>query len=100
VNLFRTHGYPDWEHEDASQQLLDYLVDENGIDIEKEDLRFVQSLIKGEKPANLNSEKSKLSYRVKYLISQGGCMTSSLTRPTVWMSTRSTIYREILQAWV
>ena len=47
-----------WEHEDASSMLLDYLIDENNIDIEQSDIRFVQSLIKGEIPSNVNNEKS------------------------------------------
>lgn len=31
----------EWEHEDASVMLLDYLIDENHIDIERHDTRFV-----------------------------------------------------------
>ena len=39
--------------------LLEYLIDQNHIDIEKKDVRFVQSLIKGEIPNNVNDEKSE-----------------------------------------
>jgi hypothetical protein len=41
--------------------LLEYLIDENHIDIEQRDLRFVQSLIKGEVPQDFNNEKSEFS---------------------------------------
>jgi hypothetical protein len=41
--------------------LLEYLIDENNIDIEQRDLRFVQSLIKGEVPQDFNNEKSEFS---------------------------------------
>lgn len=47
----------EWEHEDASAMLLDYLIDQNHIDIERKDVRIVQSLIKGEIPQNFNHEK-------------------------------------------
>jgi hypothetical protein len=39
--------------------LLEYLIDQNNIDIEQKDIKFVQSLIKGEVPQNANNEKSK-----------------------------------------
>ena len=38
--------------------LLEYLIDENNIDIEKRDLKFVQTLIKGEIPNNIDNDKS------------------------------------------
>lgn len=38
--------------------MLDYLVDQNNIDIDREDIRFVQRLIKGDLPSE-NHEKSK-----------------------------------------
>ncbi len=56
--FFRPLGIQ-WEHEDASSMLLEYLIDQNHIDIEKKDVRFVQSLIKGEIPNNVNDEKSE-----------------------------------------
>ena len=40
-----------WEHEDASVMMLEHLVDDNHIEIDKEDLHFVQRLIKGECPS-------------------------------------------------
>jgi hypothetical protein len=47
----------EWEHEDASVMLLDYLIDENNIDnIERDDVRMVQNLIKGHNP-NKDSDK-------------------------------------------
>jgi deoxynucleoside triphosphate triphosphohydrolase SAMHD1 len=40
--------------------LLDYLIDENHIEIDRKDIKFVQSLIKGEIPQNVNDEKSEI----------------------------------------
>jgi HD superfamily phosphohydrolase len=37
-----------WCHEDGSLMMLDYLIDDNNIDIEKEDVQFIKDLIKGE----------------------------------------------------
>ena len=54
----RVHNI-EWEHEDASVMLLDYLIDQNNIDIEREDTKFVQRLIKGERPS-FDNEKSKI----------------------------------------
>lgn len=48
-SFIRQHGV-EWEHEDASVMLMDYMIDENHIDIEKEDTRMVASLIKGSVP--------------------------------------------------
>ena len=38
--IFRQHGI-EWEHEDASVMLFNYLVDENNIDLDRENIRFV-----------------------------------------------------------
>jgi deoxynucleoside triphosphate triphosphohydrolase SAMHD1 len=48
--------------------LLEYLIDENHIDIEQRDLRFVQSLIKGEVPQDFSNEKSEFTTFSSYLI--------------------------------
>jgi len=47
--------------------LLEYLIDENNIDIEKKDLKFVQTLIKGEIPNNIDNDKSKYTFTNRYL---------------------------------
>ena len=63
LNLpIRAHGIT-WEHEDASVMMLQHLVDENNIDIEKEDLNFVQRLIKGELPS---ADHPKSKYKITY----------------------------------
>lgn len=40
--------------------LLDHIIDTNNIDIEKEDVNFVGSLIKGDQPKDPNHEKRNL----------------------------------------
>lgn len=39
---------PNFHHEDMSLKIVDYMVDANSIDIDREDVRFIQSLISGE----------------------------------------------------
>lgn len=41
-----SHGY---HHEDMSLRMIDYMVDDNAIDLEREDVRFIQQLIVGAK---------------------------------------------------
>ncbi|KAJ1920169.1 hypothetical protein H4219_001542 [Mycoemilia scoparia] len=41
-------GYK-WEHENASEMMLEYLIDDNNIDIEKDDINFIKDLIVGTK---------------------------------------------------
>ena len=40
--------------------LLDHIIDTNNIDIEKEDVNFVGSLIKGDQPKDPNHEKRNI----------------------------------------
>jgi hypothetical protein len=36
-----------WSHEDASEMMLDYLIDDNHIDLEKHQINFIKDLIAG-----------------------------------------------------
>jgi hypothetical protein len=49
-----------WEHEDASIMLMEHIIDTNNIDIEREDVKIVGSLIKGEQPKDPNHEKRNI----------------------------------------
>lgn len=49
-----------WSHEDMSMKMFDYLVDDNNIDIEKEDIDFVKSLISGHVNSSTLREKKFL----------------------------------------
>lgn len=40
------HGY---HHEDMSLKMIEYMIDDNNIDIEQDDVRFIQQLIVGAK---------------------------------------------------
>lgn len=40
-------GMPNWTHEIASQSMFDYLIDDNSIDIEADDILFIKDLITG-----------------------------------------------------
>ncbi|KNC82925.1 hypothetical protein SARC_04792 [Sphaeroforma arctica JP610] len=44
-----------WSHEDASEMMFDYLIDQNGIDFSNTDRSFVKSLVQG-KPVNCAGE--------------------------------------------
>eukprot|EP00698_Gefionella_okellyi_P005718 TRINITY_DN15181_c0_g1_i1.p1 TRINITY_DN15181_c0_g1~~TRINITY_DN15181_c0_g1_i1.p1 ORF type:complete len:480 (-),score=89.48 TRINITY_DN15181_c0_g1_i1:1371-2810(-) len=41
-----------WRHEDASTMMFEYLLNENGLDWDSNDVSFVQDLIKGRRPTN------------------------------------------------
>ncbi|KAI3605683.1 sam domain and hd domain-containing protein 1 [Moniliophthora roreri] len=49
-----------WTHEQGSEMMLDYLIQENGIDISLEDVNFIKDLIAGEKRRCSPGEKSFL----------------------------------------
>ncbi|KAF9189482.1 SAM domain and HD [Haplosporangium sp. Z 767] len=42
----------DWTHEQGSEMMLEYMVEDNGIDIEREELNFIKDLIMGERRGN------------------------------------------------
>ena len=66
-----SHAFEDWlhrlgkkfSHEEMSLKILDYMVDANSIDIEREDLRFVQSLIAG-KPTFYGERMERMDGRL------------------------------------
>lgn len=41
-----------WSHEDASEMLLEHLIEENNIEIEKDQLNFINGLIRGDRRTN------------------------------------------------
>ncbi|KAF9981881.1 SAM domain and HD [Mortierella antarctica] len=41
-----------WTHEQGSEMMLEYLVDENAVDIDSEELNFIKDLIMGERRGN------------------------------------------------
>ncbi|KAI7899073.1 uncharacterized protein BX663DRAFT_489428 [Cokeromyces recurvatus] len=57
-NVFMPQAKPglNWSHEQGSEMMLDYLVDDNHIDIEKQDIQFMKDLIMGE-PTSSFSQK-------------------------------------------
>ncbi|TMW61785.1 hypothetical protein Poli38472_010848 [Pythium oligandrum] len=54
-NEFMPRAVPgsSYHHEEMSLKMVDYLVDENNIDLERDDIRFVQQLIVGAKEAHM-----------------------------------------------
>lgn len=42
-------GVCNYHHEDMSLKMIEYMVDDNHIDLEKDDMRFIQELIVGAK---------------------------------------------------
>ncbi|RLN37530.1 hypothetical protein BBJ28_00013278 [Nothophytophthora sp. Chile5] len=46
---------PSYHHEDMSNRMIEYMVDDNAIDLEREDVRFIQQLIVGAKETHLGS---------------------------------------------
>jgi HD superfamily phosphohydrolase len=52
-------GNAEWTHEEMSQRMVEYLIDDNHIDYPRDDVRFLLSLISGERPST-SSEKAFL----------------------------------------
>lgn len=50
-NTFIPNAIPkcEWKHEDASEMMLDYLVEDNNIDLQPDEVRFIKDLIQGSK---------------------------------------------------
>lgn len=48
VTLLSCRPLVRWTHEDASEMMFDDLVEQNGIQIDQDDINFVKDLIKGE----------------------------------------------------
>jgi len=46
-----------WHHEDMSKKLFQYLVDDNAIDLENDDIRFIQDLIGGDPSGHAENKK-------------------------------------------
>eukprot|EP01100_Stratorugosa_tubuloviscum_P013612 TRINITY_DN6918_c1_g1_i1.p1 TRINITY_DN6918_c1_g1~~TRINITY_DN6918_c1_g1_i1.p1 ORF type:complete len:476 (-),score=153.34 TRINITY_DN6918_c1_g1_i1:93-1520(-) len=46
-----------WKHEEMSNLMLEYLIDENAIDIDRDNIKFIQSLIAGVPPSGFEKEK-------------------------------------------
>ncbi|KAF9585804.1 SAM domain and HD [Lunasporangiospora selenospora] len=53
-NEFIPQAMPDikWTHEQGSEMMLEYLVDDNNIDIDREEVNFIKDLIMGERRFN------------------------------------------------
>ena len=49
-----------WSHEIGSAMLFEYLVDQNHLDVETEDIRIINNLVRGKSPKQ-DHEKSKFS---------------------------------------
>ena len=61
-----SHAFEEWiqrqgkkfHHEEMSLKIVDYMVDSNSIDIDREDVRFIQSLISGEPVKGMKNERA------------------------------------------
>jgi len=49
----------DWSHEKGSAILIEKLIDNNHIDIDKDDVRMIQDIILGESEKPIYNNKSK-----------------------------------------
>lgn len=45
-----------WTHEDASEMLLGHMIDSHGIEIDKQQLNFINGLIRGECRTNYDQD--------------------------------------------
>jgi len=67
INTSRKYNLPQWEHEDASIELLKYLIDQNNIDMESKDVNFVGRLIKGDVKNEVEDEKSMIKSYLTFI---------------------------------
>lgn len=57
--LVAAHHGVSYHHEDMSLRMIEYMVDENQIELEKDDLRFVQQIIVGAKERHMGKRDSR-----------------------------------------
>ncbi|KAI7871831.1 HD phosphohydrolase domain-containing protein [Spinellus fusiger] len=53
-----------WSHEQASEMMLESLIDDNNIDIEQEDIQLIKSLIAGEPKSNSQQEERRFLFDI------------------------------------
>ncbi|KAI8996994.1 hypothetical protein BDB01DRAFT_712761 [Pilobolus umbonatus] len=53
-----------WSHEQGSEMMVDYLIDENNIDIDSEDVNFIKALFMGEPRSNSQKEEFKFMFDI------------------------------------
>ncbi|KAF8351698.1 hypothetical protein F5887DRAFT_88 [Amanita rubescens] len=53
----------DWKHEDASEMMFDYLVEDNNVTIDPEDVRFIKALIAGD-PSKCSPEEKQFFFDI------------------------------------
>ncbi|KIJ33206.1 hypothetical protein M422DRAFT_35579 [Sphaerobolus stellatus SS14] len=63
-NIFIPTALPgsSWKHEDASEDMLDYLVEDNQIDLQPDEVNFIKDLIAGSKRHSINNEPSEKEF--------------------------------------
>ncbi|KAI8369175.1 hypothetical protein EDC96DRAFT_607057 [Choanephora cucurbitarum] len=63
---FMPHARPglNWSHEQASEMMLEYLIDDNNIDMERTEINFVKDLIAGEARSQSKYEDRKFLFDI------------------------------------
>ncbi|KAF1316280.1 Deoxynucleoside triphosphate triphosphohydrolase, partial [Globisporangium splendens] len=67
-------GDINYHHEDMSLKMIEYMVDENNIDIEKDDLRFIQELIVGAKDHHMQKRMDPRGYLYEIVANGRNCI--------------------------
>lgn len=57
-------GHGTWTHEAASQDMLEYLIDDNYIDVESEDVSFIKDLITGKPKSTSQREEQQYLFQI------------------------------------
>ncbi|KAH7459390.1 Deoxynucleoside triphosphate triphosphohydrolase SAMHD1-like protein [Phytophthora ramorum] len=77
VAAARGYGGPDapaYHHEDMSLRMIEYMVDDNNIDLERDDVRFIQQLIVGAKETHMGSRLDSRGYLYEIVANGRNCI--------------------------
>ncbi|KAE9006428.1 Deoxynucleoside triphosphate triphosphohydrolase [Phytophthora rubi] len=65
---------PTYHHEDMSLRMIEYMVDDNNIDMERDDVRFIQQLIVGAKETHMGSRVDSRGYLYEIVANGRNCI--------------------------
>ncbi|KAL3657056.1 hypothetical protein V7S43_018103 [Phytophthora oleae] len=65
---------PPYHHEDMSLRMIEYMVDDNNIDLERDDVRFIQQLIVGAKETHKGNRVDSRGYLYEIVANGRNCI--------------------------
>ncbi|KAG1707067.1 hypothetical protein DVH05_026263 [Phytophthora capsici] len=65
---------PTYHHEEMSLRMIEYMVDDNNIDLERDDVRFIQQLIVGAKETHMGNRVDSRGYLYEIVANGRNCI--------------------------